>query len=120
MAFFWSPDSTKLAYVTMTDEQGTFRWNLLYADDGDTRELLDFTPSDDQLTLLAFFDQFAYSHSPWSPDSKALVFAGTLPGSSVTISHALRQHSQVFVLDVGPSSSVEPIADGVLAVWSPR
>ncbi len=120
MAFFWSPDSTKLAYATMTDEPGTFRWNVLYADDGDTRELVDFTPSDDQLTLLAFFDQFAYSHSPWSPDSRALVFAGTLPGSSVTISHALRQHSQVFVLDVGPSPSVEAIADGVLAVWSPR
>ncbi len=83
-AFYWSPDSTKLAYVTLVDGQGVFRWNVLTVADGSSRGVVDFTPSSPQITLFQFFDQFAYSHTTWSPDSDALVFAGTMTGGAIS------------------------------------
>jgi hypothetical protein len=82
--------------------------------------LVDFTPSLEQLTMFQFFDQFGYSHSQWSPDSDALVFAGVLSGDGVSASLGTQQASQIFVVSTEPFSSAEPIAEGIVAVWSPR
>ena len=120
IAFFWSPDSTKLAYVTLTDAPGVLRWNVFEVEDGSWRPLADFRPSLDQLTVLQFFDQYAHSHSLWSPDSDALVFAGRLPGGAVPASWRQPQVDHVIVLTTGQLPSVDVIADGVLAFWTPR
>jgi hypothetical protein len=61
-----------------------FRWNVLTVADGSSRGVVDFTPSSPQITLFQFFDQFAYSHTTWSPDSDALVFAGTMTGGAIS------------------------------------
>jgi len=120
IAFFWSPDSTKLAYVTFADEPSTLRWLVLDVRDGSRWPLVDFEPSSEQLTLFAFFDQFAYSHSPWSPSSDALVFAGTLANPGVSASISQQPTSHIFVMGSGRNSLVQRVADGFLAVWSPR
>ena len=119
LAFFWSPDSTKLAYVTVSLVQESLRWMVLDVGSGSSWPLTDFLPSSAQLTIFRFFDQFAYSHGPWSPDSSALVFSGNLSGGAVSASMNLQSQAQVIVTDAGRVPSSQAIADGFLGVWSP-
>ena len=119
VAFFWSPDGSKLAYVTLVDATGVLRWNILDADDGTRWPLVDFRPSHDQLTVFQYFDQFARSHSQWSPDSQALVFSGSIVGSAVSTSERQRPF-KIIVMPTFPFSSPIVLADGNLGFWSPH
>ena len=120
VAFFWSPDSTKLAYVTLADEPGVFRWNILEVSDGHRRSLVDFRPSLGQLTILRYFDQYAYSHKLWSPDSSSLVFSGTLSDLGFSASFDETANERIVVVGTGIIPTVDVIAQGNLAVWSHR
>ena len=120
IAYFWSPDSSKLAYVTLSDTRGALRWNILDVQDGARWPLVDFVPTPDQLSILQFFDQFAYSQSMWSPDSRSLLFAGSIVDEGISASLRLQPVSQIVVLDTEPNPTAQPIADGLLATWSPR
>ena len=120
LAFSWSPDSRKLAYVVTSGTRSGLRWMILDLATEERWPLVDFTPSPEQVAIFQFFDQFAYSHSQWSPDSDALVFAGVLSGDGVSASLGTQEVSQIFVISTEPFSSAEPIAEGVVAVWSPR
>ena len=119
-AFFWSPDSSKLAYIILTQDRGVLRVMMLDTATGDRWPLMDFTPSADQSTIFGFFDQFAHSHSPWSPDSKSLVLAGILREDGISVSAGRQAAPKIYVVDVAPDLSVNAIAEGFLAVWSPR
>ena len=121
LAHFWSPDGAKIAYVEIADARGRLRWRLLDAKSGESFDLAEFTPSADQLTMFQFFDQYAYSHDLWSPDSRRLVFAGRLSDTASAASQtAQTRDSRIYVLDTGPTRSAQSIANGVLGVWSPR
>src|SRR5690606_33840726 len=76
MAFFWSPDGTKLAYLVI-DESGEvlrLRWQVW---DGTTNKgYAAIVPSRIFLqSYLTFFDQYARSMTIWSPDSTAFAYA---------------------------------------------
>jgi Tol biopolymer transport system component len=91
--------------------------------DGSRWPLIDFVPTIDQLTLFQFFDQYAYSHSLWSPNSRTLVFAGLLYDEAVSASYSSAQtdeQPQIYVMDSDPSPPVQSIAEGNLGIWSPR
>ena len=123
LAFFWSPDGTRLAYVTLSDTRGALRWMVMDVGDGSRWPAADFIPSRDQLTMFQFFDQYAYSHSLWAPDSSALVFAGRLSSGPTTASRVAdrtAQTSHIIVMDAGQSGLADIIADGILGFWSPR
>ncbi len=123
LAYFWSPDGTKLAYATLSDQRGAMRWMLLDTKDGNRWPLVDFVPSRDQLTMFEFFDQYAYSHSLWSPDSKFLVFAGRIEEGGVSaslVSHPGHEGSHIIVVDTQANGIADQIAAGGLGVWSPR
>ena len=120
IAFFWSPDSSKLAYVTLGGRSGVMSWNILDVAQGETWSLTEFIPSSDQLTVFRFFDQFAPSHSLWSPDSQSLVFAGRFPDRGSSTSSQQRQTDHIIVLATYPRPLPEVIADGRLAFWSPK
>ena len=113
MAFFWSPDGSRLAYVTTNTEGTAFQWRVVDAATGADRKVADFFPSSDQVIWLTYFDQYAYSHQVWSPDSRYLVFAGTL---AETTGDA--QTSRVYVLDVDGAEPPLALATGLLASWS--
>lgn len=117
VAFFWSPDGSTLAYVTVHETRAALSWMALDVADGTHRKLVDFIPSPAQATLFQFFDQFAYSHAPWSPDSDSLVFADRLLDDDLPSDN---DPPQVFVLDAGPIPSAQAIGEGFLAAWSPR
>ena len=108
----------------VNQEDHSFNWNVwnaaspLPGDGGESRALMTFQPSRDVLTMLGFFDQYAYSHSPWSPDSSRLVVAGT-----ETLPYERRNGhtptgSRVFVIDVSGGEPPREIAEGTLAFWS--
>ena len=121
LAYFWSPDSTKLAYVSITETQTAMRWAILDVVSGEHWQLVEFVPTLDQLTVFQFFDQYAYSHSLWSPSSDALVFAGTVSGTAVSASSgAVAQGPHIIVIQAHVAGSPLRIADGRLAFWSPQ
>ena len=123
MAYFWSPDGSRLAYVAPSEEAGVLRWTVLNVVNGERWPLVDFIPSIDQLTIFQFFDQYAYSHSPWSPDSRSLVFAGKLADETVPVSATFgvaRQGSNIIVVGTDPDPLTQTIAEGLLGFWSPQ
>jgi len=120
VAFFWSPDSTKMAYVTLTDAQGVLRWNAYDLAVGTQQRLVDFLPSTDQLVVFRYFDQYDPSHSQGSPGSGAILFAGRLAGTAISAVFRQRQPDQVFVMSLPPRLTVDALAEGSLAFWSPR
>ena len=120
IAYFWSPDGSRLAYVAPSRTAGALRWTVV---NGERWPLVDFIPSRDQLAMFQFFDQYAYSHSPWSPDSRSLVFAGKLMNRATTASATsgvARQRSHIIVVGTDADPSAQTIADGILGFWSPQ
>ncbi len=112
VAFFWSPDATKIAYVSLNDSEENLQWRVIDLASGVDRELVDFIPSSDQLTWYAFFDQYVQSHRVWSPDSRNLLFAGALVGDGG------QAESRIYVLSLEERQPVLAIASGSLATWS--
>ena len=130
VAFFWSPDGTYIAYFTprssgrgdlaqpepnaeMVAQRAQGRPLLLdvYLVDVSAKSerlLTSFAPSPQFVAqFLPFFDQYALSHSLWSPDSDALV----LPAIDLA-TPTLR------VVVVGLDGTVTPVAEGDMAFWS--
>ena len=119
LAYFWSPDGSRIAVAVVADAGGDLRWLLLDPATGETAELTDFVPSRDQLTMFQFFDQYAYSHSLWSPDSRYLLFAGRLSVQASSAGYLSQPaRSRVFIIDTA-TGSVDALTDGALGVWSP-
>ena len=119
LAYFWSPDGSRIAFAALRGPGRGLGWTLLDVATGAIEELVDFIPSPDQMTVFQFFDQYAYSHQPWSPDSRYLVFAGILRDRAVDAGLRSQSASRVYVLDTGPMRTIEVLAPGILAFWSP-
>jgi TolB protein len=110
MAFFWSPDGSKLAYL-VTDSSGDvlrLRW---YVWDGTaSTPYAAIVPSRTFLqSYLVFFDQYARSMSIWAPDSSAFAYAAVDPVQGNTI--------WVQALD---ETEPQQVSRGVFVTWSPR
>ena len=123
VAAFWSPDGSRIAYVSLADTPGVLRWMMFDVRDGSRWPLVDFVPTLDQLTMFQFFDQYAYSHSLWSPDGRSLVFAGNLEDQASVASYGSAQpadRTYIYVMDTERAPLVSSVAEGLLGVWSPR
>jgi TolB protein len=129
IALFWSPQSDRVAYIAATPEQpevqtrlrsnghtpveqavGGLSWYVLDVKSGKSRLLTTFLPSSDMVYLLNFFDQFARSHSLWSPDGRYLVY-----GATDTVGQ-----SNVLLLDTTAIGQPIKVAAGGFGVWSWR
>lgn len=129
-AFFWSPDSQKIAYVALTTPQGSFSasnpmmsriaetqqqrfdltWAVLDVASDESRRYGTFTPTEEMIYIFNFFDQFGQSHHLWSPDSTHIVFAEfTETGPELNILDMTRPNAVPF-----------SIADGFIGIWSYR
>ena len=120
VAFFWSPDSTKLGYLTLGEVFGTVRLMVFDATSGDRWPIVEFVPTDRQLTVYQFFDQFAASHLMWSPDSTKLVFSGRILSHAVSAASGQQTVDSIIVANADGLSEPIAIAEGLLAFWSPR
>ncbi len=118
LAFFWSPDGSKIAYVAFTPDGRSLVWKIAPVEGGEPWELMQFRPSPEFLAMLSFFDQYALSHSVWSPDSSRLVFAGTGTETSRGGNGSSPSLNKVYVINTAPGSQAKEVAGGTLAFWS--
>jgi hypothetical protein len=106
IAIQWSPDGQRLAMLQA--EGGMLRW-LVATPDG-VRSMTQFAPTAEFASAyLPFSDQYNHSSTWWSPDSRALVMAGTI-GSDTGIWVDLIDDDRDALL----------VSSGDIAVWSPR
>ena len=117
-AFFWSPAGDKLAWVAVNAAERELEWIVSPSDGSDAKRLFSFQPSAEVSIMLSFFDQYAYSHSPWSPDGKSLVVAGSKGEAARRSNGRTPAGNRVYVLDVDGASEPRDLGAGVLAIWS--
>lgn len=118
LSFFWSPDGKKIAYVGFTVDGQALEWKIVSVDGGDPWKLTQFKPSPEFLAMLSFYDQYALSHSIWSPDSTEIVFAGTPVTPSTSTNGNSPNLNKIFIINTNPGSKPNEIAGGTLAFWS--
>jgi TolB protein len=105
VAFFWSPDGSQLAYLSVAAGSGSvprLTWHVVAREGGEVRDLASFTPSQAFASMISFFDAYALALDLWSPDGSRIVY-GTDEG--------------VYVVDVASGEATRR-ADGVLAMWA--
>ncbi len=117
-AFFWSPAGDKLAWVSVNADEQELEWVVSPSDASDANRLFSFQPSAEVFILLSFFDQYGYSHTPWSPDGKFLVVAGSKGEAARRSNGRTPTGDRIYVLDVEGSAEPKDLGAGVLAVWS--
>ena len=122
IAYFWSSDSQKIAYfvpkisipseqqvsLQVQESQISLELHLLDIQTGDSQRLVEFTPTEDFLNILPFYDQYQRSATIWSPDSSSLVIS------------ALDQDGEpgIYVIKISGDSDTQRLASGSLAFWS--
>ena len=117
LAFFWSPEGNRIAWVGVNPATREMELSVSPVGGGEPRRLFRFSPTGEFFTYLSFFDQYAYSHSLWSPDGSALVMAGNEGPESGRRNGSGPYGGQIYVVDVGTGEALR-IASGKAAVWS--
>lgn len=128
-AFFWSPDSRRIAFVTLSTSSDTFSaqrgfnrkvsaslqnpaelaWSVLDIQTGVSRRFGAFFPTAEMLYMLTYFDQFSQSHRIWSPDNRYIIYAERTSNTQSVIN----------LLDTAQSNAVPfALVDGLIGVWS--
>jgi TolB protein len=122
VGFFWSPDGSQIAYIAIErEEPGTTakpdpqqprvraQWYVYNVDTDVSNRLAPFIPTRDMIYYLSFYDQFARSHSLWSPDSHYLVYGEIQEGRRTIVS----------LIDVTqPGTTPVEIAEGSIGIFS--
>ncbi|MBE7471198.1 MAG: PD40 domain-containing protein [Anaerolineales bacterium] len=123
-SLYWSPDGRKLALLTLArrDDSSTakagglaaplsqeivFRWLIYEVATDNFETLISFTPTEDFLQTVPFFDQYHLSLTFWSPDSRYFVVAKEAEGKNT-----------IWVLDTAGEAEPLQVGEGTLAVWS--
>ena len=120
LAFFWSPDGNRIVYVAFDAASNTLTWKYIERSGERTISLVEFVPSTEFLTMITFFEQYAYSNSIWSPDGSKIVFSGIVNPGDQGRNGASPDGMKAHVLDVREGATPREIATSQLAVWSWR
>lgn len=115
LAFFWSPDGQRLALLCPWLTDGRLIWRVLDTEGKQVCQSEAFSPSQDFQTLVAFFDQYARSHSIWSADSRYVAFPGRKSGNGV--SGIFGGASDVIYVMDAASGVATSVARGQAAFW---
>ncbi|MEK7276561.1 MAG: hypothetical protein AAB427_04360, partial [Chloroflexota bacterium] len=123
IAFYWAPDGKQIAYfvplqVTATPEPGassaaqdTQLYLKLYVADvtkGKGTLVATFTPTQDFLRTIPFFDQYSRSATIWSPDNQNLVVSAYLSDGT----------QGIFVVPASGVTGPRLLQEGTMAFWS--
>ena len=117
-AYFFSPDGRYLAYIGVPEDKPFYTWELVDLKSGKTRELEKFISTQEESVSYRFFDQLALSHTIWSPDSKAIVYAGVRLLAVPTHSLGAVPPPTVWSVPID-GSAPRSIGNGTVAYYSP-
>ena len=118
LAFYWSPDGSKAAYLTPSDgAEGSLRFCVVEVDTGELTYLSDFTPSQEQLIHFMFFDQYAQSHPVWSQDGGSLLACGQLGYRLIRSELPSGESNRVIVMDATGGEGPRDVAGGFVGCW---
>lgn len=104
-AFFWSPEGSRIAFLSPAPIPGQSCWCVLEIRTGTIRHYAPFFESPDLALRLTFFEQYGISHRIWSPDGSALLVLGRVPangtppdvaGNSIYVQAMQREAHPVF------------------------
>jgi WD40-like Beta Propeller Repeat len=119
-AFYFSPDSRRIAYIAVPPERPYYTWKVVDTAGGKSHKLASFVATNEQAIAAHYFDQLALSHRLWAPDSSAIVFAGVIlkgePKKPVPPMAAPPPEVTILPVDGGKPRG---LAEGVVAFWSP-
>jgi Tol biopolymer transport system component len=131
VAQFWAPGGDRLAYLVVNrgssgaqarlranghtpveQAAGGLTWYILDIQSGQDHALVSFSPTREMVYLLNFADQFAHSHSLWSPDGRYLAYGAT----------DIIGKSSVMIVDTRATNATNPIkvGTGTIGIWSWR
>ncbi len=117
-AYFFAPDSRHLVYIGVPEEKPYYTWSVVDLKTGKEKTLLNFLATPDESTAYRYFDQLAVSHTIWSPDSQAFIFAGVrlIRDPDTALGTAPAPSAWIVPID-----GVEPhqVAPAVIAFFSP-
>ena len=117
-AFFFAPDSRHVAFIGVPAEKPYYTWSVVDVKSGAQKSLGNFLATPDESTAYRYFDQLAVSHTIWSPDSSAFIYAGVkLEGSpEKALGFAPAPSAWIVPIDGG---APQAISNAVLAFFSP-
>jgi len=120
LAFFWAPDGRRIAWIGLDLSEQRFECKVAPTVPplpAPAQSLFRFQPSADLFTMLSFFDQYAYSHSLWSPDGARLVVTGTRQMVSARRNGHTPSGDKVYLLDASAAAEPRELGYGSLAFW---
>jgi len=117
LAFFWSPDGEKIAFIGYDPATQKATWKIIDVKNEKVFKLTDFVPSSELSTVIAFFDQYGQSHSPWSSDSRYLTFTGHAESRKYG-SNGKHGNNHVYVIDIHSRLSPYSVGAGSMATWA--
>ncbi|MSQ32575.1 MAG: hypothetical protein EXR59_05035 [Dehalococcoidia bacterium] len=116
LAFFWAPDGEKIAFIGYDPSTQKATWKIIDVKNEKVFKLTDFVPSSELSTVIAFFDQYAQSHSPWSSNSRYLAFTGHAESRKYG-SNGKHGNNHVYVIDIHSRLSPYSVGAGSMATW---
>jgi Tol biopolymer transport system component len=117
-AFFFAPDSRHIAFIGVPEDKPYYTWSVVDVKSGTQKALGNFLATPDESTAYRYFDQLAVSHTIWSPDSSAFIYAGVRLMGSPQHSLGYSPPPSAWVVPID-GSAPHQVSDAVLAFFSP-
>jgi len=117
-AFFFAPDSRHVAFIGVPEEKPYYSWSVVDVKTGAQKSLGNFLATPDESTAYRYFDQLAVSHTIWSPDSSAFIYAGVKLEGSPDKALGIAPAPSAYIVPID-GSKPHAIANAVLAFFSP-
>jgi TolB protein len=117
-AFFFAPDSRHVAFIGVPEEKPYYSWSVVDVKTGAQKALGNFLATPDESTAYRYFDQLAVSHTIWSPDSSAFIYAGVRLEGSPNKALGFAPVPSAWIVPID-GSAPHAVSNAVLAFFSP-
>lgn len=115
----WAPTGEALFMVRQIGGDPTLQLQRIDMESGEVRPIARFRPSNEFATLLAFFDQYAQSHSLVSADGRWLTFAGLASNNGGSGRRGLSPQNGCYLVPSDGSSAPRRVAAGNISFFAP-
>ncbi len=118
-AAIWAPAAAALYYISPLGAEANLNLLRLDLESCRTQPLAEFRPSIEFATLLAFFDQYAQSHSLISPDGRWLTFAGLAANNGGGGRLGMAPQNGCYVVPTDGSQAPRRVSEGEISFFPP-